>query len=364
MDEIKKLTNKDFDQLYKLRRICFTVLTKKQEDFAKVHYYDEKNWYGVFIKNQLVAAIWIKPLIVNFNGHMVKSGGIGSVLTHPDFRYKGYSKKLINYCINEMKKRKYIISSLSPFLQSFYKKFGYTHTTDIKQITYSFNKLKHFQKNVQLEDITLKDIDKIINIKNLYISKYQLFAYRDEKYTKENIQMYEMKDYKVKTYKSEGYIVYKEDDDSIKIVDLIYNNINTLENLLSYICNTYNNKEKLIIISPNDNIIIDYINTEYIECKILQNKMTTILNVKKALELTKFNSNFVIKVENEKFYIENNKVTKTNNKEDIEFNIKDFTAYILGYNTIEQLVILNKVKIVDNINIELDKKEIYENEVY
>jgi len=364
MEEIKKLTNKDFNQLYKLRRICFSVLTQRQENFAKAHYYDEKNWYGIFVKTQLITAIWIKPLIVNFNNHVIKAGGIGSVLTHPDFRYKGYSKKLMNYCISEMKRKGYIVSSLAPFLQSFYEKFGYTHTIDIKQITYAFSKLKHLQQKVQLVDITLKDIDKIINIKKHYINKYQLFAYRDERYTKENLQMYEMKDYKIKAYKNEGYIVYKENDDSIKIIDVIYNNINTLEKLLSYICITYNDKETLIIISPNDTIITDYINTEYIECKILQDKMTTILNVKKALELTKFNSNFIIKVENEKFYINNNKVEKTNKKEDVEFNIKAFTAYILGYNTIDQLVMLNKVKILDNINIKLDKKVIYENEVY
>jgi len=364
MEEIKKLTIKDFDQLYKLRRICFSVLTQKQEEFAKAHYYDEKNWYGIFIKNQLIGAIWIKPLIVNFNNYMVKAGGIGSVLTHPDFRHKGYSKKLMNYCINEMKKRGYILSSLAPFLQSFYEKFGYTHTIDIKQITYAFNKLKHIQQQVQLDDITLKDINRIINIKNLYIKKYQLFAYRDEKYTKENLQRYEMKDYKIKAYKEQGYVVYEESDNNIKIVDIIYDDINTLEKLLSYICNTYNNKEQLIIVSPNDNMIIDYINTEYIECKIIQDKMTTILNVKKALELTKFNSNFIIKVENKKFHINNNKVEITNKKEDVEFDIKTFTSYILGYSSIEQLLFLNKVRMINDVNIKLDSKIIYENEVY
>ena len=176
--------------------------------------------------------------------------------------------------------------------------------------------------------------------------------------------MYRVKQYLIKAYKDEGYIVYKEIDDGIKIIDIIYNNINTLEKLLSYICHTYKNKEKLVILSPNDTIITDYINIEYIECKIFQDKMSLVLNVKKALELTKFNSEFIIKVENEKYYINNTKVEVTNKKEDIEFNLKEFTSYILGYRTLKQLIALNKVKVYSQINIELNKKTIYENEVY
>ncbi|MBN2852938.1 MAG: GNAT family N-acetyltransferase [Clostridia bacterium] len=364
MESIRVLKKNDYDQLYLLRRICFDILTEDYENYCRENYYDEENWIGLFYSHKLVSVVWIKPLFLNFNSIIVKAGGLGSVATLPEFRNRGYSKTLINKALEEMNSKGYLLSSLAPFLQSFYEKFGYVHSFDFKEITYQTEKLKHLEKEYSVDEVNENHCEELIKARQHNLNRYQLMGYRNEYYTKQYLKKYDVKQYRIVRIGDEGYLVFKEYQNMVKLIEIEYKNIEILSVLLAYIYNVYSNKEKIVIVSPDDNIIKDYIGVTPDEEKILYGKMTKVINVKKILEMTSFGEDFVMKVDNEKYDIKNRQILMTDKEEDIAFSIQSFTQYILGIRALDDLLFLGQVKMRRKLDIGITKKIIYENEGY
>ncbi|HOK79601.1 MAG TPA: GNAT family N-acetyltransferase [bacterium] len=94
---------------------------------------------NVFIireKNRIASLIGIFPQKVYLHGRQANIGGIGSVSTHPDFRNRGYMKILMDFCIEEMKKRNYVFSILGGDRQR-YNLWGYETCGTNAVITFS-----------------------------------------------------------------------------------------------------------------------------------------------------------------------------------------------------------------------------------
>lgn len=364
MERIRVLKKEDYDQLYRLRRVCFDMLTEDHEKFCRDYYYDEENWVGLFIDEKLVSVVWVKPLLLNLNGKTVKAGGLGSVATLPDYRYKGYSRQLIDLSLKEMKDKGYVLSSLAPFLQRFYEKFGYVHSFDFKELVYSMNKICHLSKKTTTEEVTENDRSRLVTARERFVSRYQLMGKRDESLFRQYLKVYEVKGYQIRRTKDEGYVVFKEYPDMVKVIELVYANSLVMADLLAYIYNVYKDKEKLVIISPDDNIIKDYVNTPPDEEKVIYGKMTKVIDVKRILELSELKENLVVKVENETYEIRDKQVIETEKAPDAEFSIRSFTQYILGIREMDELVFLGKAKMNKKLEMTITHKTIYENEGY
>lgn len=85
---------------------------------------DYKNIFIIRENKRIASMIIIFPQQVFLNGRKTTIGGIGSVSTHPDFRKKGYMKTLMDFCIEEMKRRNYSFSILGGDRQR-YNFWGY-----------------------------------------------------------------------------------------------------------------------------------------------------------------------------------------------------------------------------------------------
>lgn len=364
MDELRLLNKADYSQLYDLRRECFPILTKKQEDFAMKNYYDEINWYGIFFKEFLISVIWIKPMELTFNNTTIMAGGIGSVATNPKYRNKGYSKKLINHALSIMNKRGYVLSSLAPFLTSFYKKFGYSNTLSFYELTYQMKQLSYLEKNVVNENNTVDLTKKLVKARKNFSKQYNLYCQRDNKLMASYVQSFYEKGYKIKTIKDRGYVIYKEKENDIFISEIVYKDFAILEELLAFIYNVYKNKENIIIITPPDSLIIDTIKSDCESIKLIQDKMSKILDVKKMLVISDFPENIVINVDGITYIKKNNQCISTSEKADIHFTIQGFTQYILGVRSLLQLQITKQIFINNLGNIPITTKTLFENEVY
>lgn len=73
---------------------------------------------------RIVSHVGIFPLTAAVGDARVRIGGIGGVATLPEFRGKGYMRKLMNYSVRKMKEDKYAISILWGDRQR-YGNFGY-----------------------------------------------------------------------------------------------------------------------------------------------------------------------------------------------------------------------------------------------
>lgn len=66
------------------------------------------------------------PMTQNVRGKLFPMSGIYNVVTMPEFRWKGYSKKTLIELLKADKNAGKVFSTLYPFKESFYEKLGYT----------------------------------------------------------------------------------------------------------------------------------------------------------------------------------------------------------------------------------------------
>jgi len=61
----------------------------------------------------------------NIRGKVVIMGGVGGIAVDPESRRKGHTRDLLLHMFDYMHKEKSVVSTLYPFKESFYEKFGY-----------------------------------------------------------------------------------------------------------------------------------------------------------------------------------------------------------------------------------------------
>lgn len=165
---------------------------------------------SVSLKNEYspVATATCQPMTQNVRGKVFKIGGIAAVATQPEFRRQGIIRHLITNIFHHAKETGEIFSTLYPFKESFYAKFGYISLPIIKIVTIPINSLtaisemkltgyvKHFylkdvfdqyydftveiQKKIHGMNVDTKGATSFINASK---PSYVAFAYENEKIT-------------------------------------------------------------------------------------------------------------------------------------------------------------------------------------
>lgn len=136
--EIRTLTQKENLAYDLLSCVCFgEEAGKDYENYHKnldEHTSDWENRIGAFDKNgELIAALYVIPYNMYFDGQAVKMGGIQGVVTAPESRGTGVMNKVFHETLRFMKDKGQVFSILYPFSYAYYRKFGY-------EITYQLNK--------------------------------------------------------------------------------------------------------------------------------------------------------------------------------------------------------------------------------
>ncbi|NPD87429.1 MAG: GNAT family N-acetyltransferase [Asgard group archaeon] len=98
---------------------------------------------ALFEHNIPMATAACIPLTQNVRGKIFKCGGVVDVALYPEGRRKGYAKKLLNHILLRMNEEEQLFSTLYPFKESFYEKFGYITFPQVKIANFSPNVLTH-----------------------------------------------------------------------------------------------------------------------------------------------------------------------------------------------------------------------------
>ena len=119
---------KDKDTLMRLWKYCFP---KDSERFVRFYFdnvYANKETL-LFEENEtIVSSLQIIPYQIKTSDNLYRAGYISGAMTHPDYREKGFMKKLLLAAFKEMIKKKFDFSFLIPQekgLIKMYEKFGY-----------------------------------------------------------------------------------------------------------------------------------------------------------------------------------------------------------------------------------------------
>lgn len=139
-----ELSNTELYQLLKLRAEVFVVeqnclyLDMDDKDYKSFHVLGYDN-------GKLVACTRLVPIGISYD----LEPSIGRVVTHPSVRKSGYGKLLMEYSINETKKRfnsSVIVIGAQLYLDKFYQNLGFVPEGEmylednIPHITMRFNK--------------------------------------------------------------------------------------------------------------------------------------------------------------------------------------------------------------------------------
>ena len=73
---------------------------------------DYKNSHIIRENGKIASFVRIFPLVGRVGNQKIKIGGIGGVSTHPNYRGKGYMRKLMDFCVRKMREENYAFSIL------------------------------------------------------------------------------------------------------------------------------------------------------------------------------------------------------------------------------------------------------------
>jgi predicted acetyltransferase len=83
-------------------------------------------YFALFEDGKPVACVASSPMMQNVRSTFFGMGGVWGVVTLPEARYKGYSKRLMASLLLSMREDRRPFSCLYPFRESFYQRLGYT----------------------------------------------------------------------------------------------------------------------------------------------------------------------------------------------------------------------------------------------
>jgi len=124
---VRAATEADYPELLPLLETCFGTGTGP--DFERIitldPWRDPENTRVLIVDGHVASHVQVHYRPVRFGCAQAVMGGIGHVGTHPDFRKRGYSTRLLNDCIRLMERKGYHLSLLFTGINDFYAKDGW-----------------------------------------------------------------------------------------------------------------------------------------------------------------------------------------------------------------------------------------------
>lgn len=142
------MTIDDLEKVKELHNYCtgrqWTDSVPSKEELG---FYTPGEILGIFNEQTLMAMIRNYTFNQCVRGEIKKMGGISHVATFPEYRLNGYMKELIKAAFIDMKEKHQCVSTLHPFNENFYEKFGYVGTNDNLLVKASLDGFSHYLKS-------------------------------------------------------------------------------------------------------------------------------------------------------------------------------------------------------------------------
>ncbi|MEA2069664.1 MAG: GNAT family N-acetyltransferase [Asgard group archaeon] len=379
---IQKLTMKDKKQIIKLYRYCFyreyfPEDSPKWDQYFKMINFDKS--FGYFKDNKLISVVLALDFECFIRGKISSMTGIAGVATKPEYRRKGYSRKLLEKTLTEMYKNGTHLSALYPFKHSYYRKFGYVNCEKSMNITFSPRNIllpRNFTP-MKISEISIEEsYEKLQKIHDEIAKKYNFVRFKTpftwawyniptsdvwKIIIAQNMQQ-EIVGYMVTEISSlsEKYAV------KLTINQMFAKNEQVRLSFLDYIKKHSDQIKEVEWILFGDEIVFDYFDELWETRKITSGgAMYRLIHVQKLLENIDYpptvKESFTMKItdeycpQNEKpmnVSIKNSQASvtlheKKPEKYDIEIDIKAFTQLVLGYRSLEELIQMRRVAITN-----------------
>ena len=119
-------TEEELDIVQDMNIYAFKPSPFGERDRSNRQYTKESKKYILYEDDIPVSTLGSIPMTQNVRGKIYTMQGIAGVATYPEGRRKGFVKKLMKLALSDAKKDGMVTSTLYPFREKFYGKFGYT----------------------------------------------------------------------------------------------------------------------------------------------------------------------------------------------------------------------------------------------
>jgi GNAT superfamily N-acetyltransferase len=180
MNELKLIH--DYKDINEYRQ-SFNQLAKSTFGIDFEKWYQKGFWddryicYSYVDGNQVIANVSINKMDVILEGERKRALQIGTVMTHPEYRKKGLSARLMNTVLDEYEKsHEFIYLFANETVLDFYPKFGFNQF-DESQFSINVTLSKCNPSNVRKLDISDSyDLKKIINLASVRLPISNVFG--------------------------------------------------------------------------------------------------------------------------------------------------------------------------------------------
>lgn len=242
---ITTATEDDLHSIIDLWRDSFEDEDKQTTNFYFMNCYQKDNTYLLKNNNQLVSMMQINPYNIILNGQEVLAYFILGVATDKLYQKQGLMKKLMRHVLNLPKytNQKILLQAYTPqiyynlgFNEDYYHKI-----TNVNKKTYKIESDFVISEIIEAKDL-LELYNHFTKAFNGYrkrdIEYYEKYLFTRNKAYNEQIKVF-YQDSLIK-----GYIIYNENDEQIKVSELIYDDFDSLNNIISLLARS--DKELLI----------------------------------------------------------------------------------------------------------------------
>ena len=362
-----------FEDVLQLGSYAFqSPLTDKRREAKRKRL--TKEWvYGVFEEGQLASKLHLIPLQTYIKDKPFEFGGVASIATWPEFRRKGHVNKLLSHSLEVMKNNGLILSMLHPFSISFYRRFGWELTQEMRKASLSLTDIPHVSNtDGKIVRTTYSENSEALqNLYNQAAAQYGLLMKRDS-FWWENRVITEgitiILSYDVDG-RPDGYALTKLEDNTMHVEEIIYTSYNAWCNLISWMKNHDSMIDYIeMILLPNDPMLF-YLHNPRVKESRQAYFMSRIVDLKAFLEsypYEKYTNSCVLHLQvmdemapwNDGAWT----LTVTNGggivqyghlgQSDVTINgsIQSFTALLLNSQTIHHLHMFENLKIEGDLN--------------
>lgn len=121
----KPISTADLNQVLELKKYCFEPSHANTPEADILPWLEKGVALGGYEGEKLATQLLVFPFVSNVFGVEMKMGGIGWVSTYPEYRSGGHTSQLMRESLAIMRADGQVLSTLAPFSEAFYRKFGW-----------------------------------------------------------------------------------------------------------------------------------------------------------------------------------------------------------------------------------------------
>ena len=339
--------------------------SEEEIDFYFKTIYKDKNFLLLEEDSEIKASLHENPYDICFNRNILPSFYIVGVAVSPEYRGKGYMRKLLNHSLKNALSNNRDIVFLSPINTEIYSNFGFGYISGLEHYELKLEDIpfNSINRDIEIKKAGEEDFNSIIELYNKKMKNSNIYLERDKEYFNRIKAEIENENGKIYVFYREkritGYLMCYFREEEIFAREFFYSDIESAKTMLAFIKTFKEYYPNLKVATPQgSNFNFLFPNQLKIEKKENPYILGRILNVKNILSYLNIKSTtFNIKVKdniidenNGVFSIEEDgSVKKLDNIDNwnIDIDIRDLGTLLSGYISIDELLELEKIKIND-----------------